>query len=156
MAAIDRMALGMIETRGLVAALEAADAMLKAAQVQLLGLERTDAALVTVQIMGETAAVQSAVDAGRAAAGAVGEVVSSHVIPRPDEAVAQMQEQHGVETSASGPSSKASPARNDLEDLTVRELRALARTLDALPIQGREIARANKEQLIDVLRRRSS
>lgn len=156
MAAIDRMALGMIETRGLVAALEAADAMLKAARVQLLGLERTDAALITVQIMGETAAVQSAVDAGRAAAGVVGEVVSSHVIPRPDDSVAAMQERQGGEPSRSSTPSKSTKSGNDLERMTVRELRALARTLEFLPIQGREIARANKEQLIAALRSSSS
>jgi microcompartment protein CcmL/EutN len=76
-------ALGMVETRGLVASIEAADAMVKAANVQLLGKEKITAGLVTILIVGETAAVKSAVDAGAAAAQRVGELVSVHVIPRP-------------------------------------------------------------------------
>ncbi len=78
-------ALGLVETRGLVAALEAADAMLKAANVVCIGKEVTDAALVTIKITGEVAAVRSAVEAGKAAAAKVGEVVSTHIIARPDE-----------------------------------------------------------------------
>jgi len=77
-------ALGLIETRGLVAALEAADAMLKAANVICVGKEVTDAALVTIKIVGEVGAVKAAIDAGSAAARRVGEVVSTHIIPRPD------------------------------------------------------------------------
>lgn len=76
-------ALGLIETRGLVGAIEAADAMLKAANVKLIGKEKSTAALVTIKVIGEVAAVQSAVDAGAAAAQRVGELVSTHVIPRP-------------------------------------------------------------------------
>lgn len=78
-------ALGLVETRGLVAALEAADAMMKAANVVCIGKEVTDAALVTIKITGEVAAVRSAVEAGRAAAAKVGEVVSTHIIARPDD-----------------------------------------------------------------------
>lgn len=76
-------ALGLIETRGLVAALEAADAMAKAAQVVLIGKEVTDAAMVTIKIVGEVGAVKAALDAGAAAAAKVGELVSTHIIPRP-------------------------------------------------------------------------
>ena len=83
-------ALGMVETRGLVASIEAADAMVKAAKVQLIGKERADAGLMTILIVGETAAVKSAVDAGAAAAKRVGEVVSIHIIPRPDDQVDDM------------------------------------------------------------------
>lgn len=78
-------ALGLVETRGLVAAIEAADAMMKAANVVFLGKEVTDAALVTIKITGEVAAVRSAVEAAQVAAAKVGEIVSTHVIPRPDE-----------------------------------------------------------------------
>jgi ethanolamine utilization protein EutM len=78
-------ALGLVETRGLVAAIEAADAMVKAANVILIGKEKTDPALITVKIVGETAAVKSAVDAGASAAKRVGELVSIHIIPQPDE-----------------------------------------------------------------------
>jgi ethanolamine utilization protein EutM len=77
------IALGLIETRGLVGAVEAADAMVKAAKVTLLGKEKSGAALVTVMVRGEVGAVKAAVDAGSAAAKRVGEVVSTHVIPRP-------------------------------------------------------------------------
>lgn len=76
-------ALGLVETRGLVAALEAADAMMKAASVVCIGKEVTDAALVTIKITGEVAAVRAAVEAGKAAAAKVGEVVCTHIIPRP-------------------------------------------------------------------------
>jgi len=80
-------ALGMVETRGLIASIEAADAMVKAAKVTLLGKEKITAGLVTVLIVGETAAVKSAVDAGAAAAQRVGELVSTHIIPRPDDQI---------------------------------------------------------------------
>ena len=76
-------ALGMIETRGLVGAIEAADAMVKAANVHLIGYEKIGAAYVTVMVRGDVGAVKAAVDAGAAAAKRVGEVVSVHVIPRP-------------------------------------------------------------------------
>ncbi|MBC7332628.1 MAG: propanediol utilization microcompartment protein PduA [Synergistetes bacterium] len=76
-------ALGMIETRGLVAAIEAADAMVKAANVRLIGYEKIGSAYVTVMVRGDVGAVKAAVDAGLAAAKRVGEVVSVHVIPRP-------------------------------------------------------------------------
>ena len=76
-------ALGLIETRGLVGAIEASDAGLKSADVRLLGTERADAGLVTVKCVGEVAAVKAAVDAGSAAAERVGHLISSHVIPRP-------------------------------------------------------------------------
>jgi microcompartment protein CcmL/EutN len=80
-------ALGMVETRGLIASIEAADAMVKAAKVQLLGKEKVQAGLITILIAGETAAVKSAVDAGAAAAQRVGELVSTHIIPRPDDQI---------------------------------------------------------------------
>lgn len=76
-------ALGMVETRGLVGAIEAADAMSKAANVRLVGYEKIGSGLVTVMVRGDVGAVKAAVDAGAAAAGHVGEVVSIHVIPRP-------------------------------------------------------------------------
>ncbi|CNE52285.1 MULTISPECIES: propanediol utilization microcompartment protein PduJ [Yersinia] len=76
-------ALGLIETKGLVAAIEAADAMVKSANVQLVGYEKIGSGLVTVMVRGDVGAVKAAVDAGSAAASAVGELTSSHVIPRP-------------------------------------------------------------------------
>lgn len=76
-------ALGLIETRGLVAAVEAADAMVKAANVEVVATERVGGGLVTVIVRGDVGAVKAATDAGAASAGRVGEVVSVHVIPRP-------------------------------------------------------------------------
>ncbi|MDD3158794.1 MULTISPECIES: propanediol utilization microcompartment protein PduA [Sporomusaceae] len=76
-------ALGMVETKGLVGAIEAADAMVKAANVHLVGYEKIGSGLVTVMVRGDVGAVKAATDAGSAAAGKVGQVVSVHVIPRP-------------------------------------------------------------------------
>lgn len=83
MAGISGEALGLIETRGLVAAIEAADAMVKAANVELIGSERVGSGLVTVMVRGDVGAVKAATDAGAQAAKRIGEVVSVHVIPRP-------------------------------------------------------------------------
>jgi ethanolamine utilization protein EutM len=77
------IALGLIETKGLIGAVEAADAMCKAAKVTLLGREQSGGGLVTVMVRGEVGAVKAATDAGAAAAKRVGELVSVHVIPRP-------------------------------------------------------------------------
>ncbi|MBL8851433.1 MAG: BMC domain-containing protein [Planctomycetaceae bacterium] len=78
-------ALGMIETKGLITLIEAADSALKAANVQMIGWEKIGSGLVTVFLVGDVAAVKAAVDAGASAAGKVGEVVSVQVIPRPHE-----------------------------------------------------------------------
>src|SRR4051794_13634521 len=80
-------ALGMVETKGLTALVEASDAMLKAANVQLVGWDKIGSGLVTAFIVGDVAAVKAAVDAGAAAAGRIGEVVGVQVIPRPHEDV---------------------------------------------------------------------
>ena len=76
-------ALGMIETKGLVGAIEAADAMTKSANVTLMGYEKIGSGLVTVMVRGDVGAVKAATDAGAAAAERVGELISVHVIPRP-------------------------------------------------------------------------
>ena len=80
-------ALGMVETRGLVASIEAADAMVKAANVTMIGKEHVGGGLVTVMVRGDVGAVKAATDAGAAAAERVGELISVHVIPRPHEEV---------------------------------------------------------------------
>ena len=80
---MDTNALGMIETKGLVAAIEAADAMVKSANVQLIGKEQVGGGLVTVMVRGDVGAVKAATDAGTAAAEKVGELISVHVIARP-------------------------------------------------------------------------
>ena len=82
-----KLALGMIETKGLVGSIEAADAMVKAANVKLIGKVHVGGGLVTVMVRGDVGAVKSAVDAGATAAQKVGELVSVHVIPRPHDDV---------------------------------------------------------------------
>jgi ethanolamine utilization protein EutM len=84
---VPQSALGLIETKGLVGAIEAADAMVKAANVVLLGREQIGGGLVTVMVRGDVGAVKAATDAGAVAANKVGEVVSVHVIPRPHDEV---------------------------------------------------------------------
>ena len=86
-------ALGMIETRGLVAMIEAADAMVKAANVTIIGREQIGAGLVSVLVQGDVGAVKAATEAGAEAAGNVGQVISVHVIPRPH---AEVVKQFGV------------------------------------------------------------
>jgi len=186
-------ALGLIETRGLIGAIEAADAAVKAADVELIGRERADAGLMTIKLKGDVAAVRAAVDAGAAAAQRVGELVSVHVIPRPDDEVeiliyppqsqtkerpadapaprgrkpapprapsrgvateetpsepASIEEQPAVVLPASG---DAQAYRADLEQLTVHELRRYARGLTGLPIAGRQISRATRDELIEII-----
>jgi len=193
-------ALGLIETRGLVGAIEAADAAVKAADVTLIGRERAEAGLITIKLRGDVAAVRAAVDAGAAAAQRVGELVSVHVIPRPDDDTEiliypprlqtkeeiQPWEQMAVEEREQKPSRvipKVIPAeepsekpvipavetpvipaelhppfepsgedeetyRTQLEKMTVHELRRYARGVAGLQIHGRQISKANRDQLI--------
>jgi len=79
----EKNALGMIETRGFIAMIEASDAMVKAAKVELVGFEKIGGGYVTAIVRGDVAAVRAAVDAGTRAAGKVGEIISTHIIPRP-------------------------------------------------------------------------
>ena len=99
-------ALGMIETKGLVASIEAADAMVKAANVTLIGKEHVGGGLVTVMVRGDVGAVKASVDAGAAAAERVGELVSIHVIPRPHDEV------EGILPGVSGSGQGTAPAAN--------------------------------------------
>lgn len=103
----NREAIGLIETKGLVAAIEAADAGVKAAQVRLQGYERVGAGLVMITFQGEVAAVKAAVDAGAAAARKVGELISIHVIPRPIEGILPLTS--GKKAVVRAPSRKKSP-----------------------------------------------
>lgn len=147
----DGLALGLVETKGLVAGIEACDAMLKAANVRLVGVEQTVPALITVKVVGETAAVRSAVEAGAAAAERIGAVVSKHVIPRPADETAALF------LDAPMPRPRATvvpgPAPSALEEMTVRELRDLARDRAGFPLSGREISRATKDELVALLAR---
>ncbi|WP_412062217.1 BMC domain-containing protein [Rubrivirga sp. IMCC45206] len=144
-------ALGLLETHGLVAAIEAADAMVKAAGVRLVRQERTNPALITHLVVGDVAAVRSALDAGRAAGERVGTVVSAHLIPRPAPGVWTMLV--GAEPGALPSVRKpAASAGDDLGDRTVKELRQLARDRDDDRLSGRDISRASKDELLAFLR----
>jgi len=195
-------ALGMIETRGLVAAIEAADIGVKAANVELMGYEIVHGGLVMIAFLGEVAAVKASVDAGSAAAEKIGTLISQHVIPRPevnlrmvfkgkraksendppepdpggDGPAGKDQEKEivfcpgtkqeglsGQDQKDPGPESfekgeEAAEGKIDedaaqLEAMTVGALRRLARKTPGISIVGREISRANKEQLIrEILR----
>ncbi len=222
-----QLALGLIETKGLIGAIEAADAMVKAANVKLVSKEKITAALVTVKIIGEVAAVKFAVDAGAAAAQRVGQLVSAHVIPRPDdqleeiiyfpslkvaakeadtpkkvktpgaktvaEVVREKEESENEDLFADESEEESEPARKEpkpveqskkqetdsrldilrmeaakemssiskakvslpgeipsaeaLDELNVHELRHLARSFENFPIKGRQISRANRDEL---------
>jgi ethanolamine utilization protein EutM len=96
MSSVGGQALGLIETMGLVAATEAADAMVKSARVRLVSKQQVGGGLISILVSGDTSAVQAAVDAGAAAAGRVGRVVSAHVIPRLHEDVEDILERPPV------------------------------------------------------------
>ena len=145
-------ALGLIETRGLVGAIEAADAGLKAAQVRLLGTERADAGLVTVKFLGDTAAVKAAVDAGAAAAERVGQLVSVHVIPRPHEELTVVVADDEESSGSPGPMAGGRLDLRELQQAKVVDLRAVARRIPNFPIKGRDIARAGREELLAAFR----
>lgn len=104
-------ALGMVETKGFVGAVEAADAMVKAANVELIGKEYIGAGYVTIFVRGDVGAVKAATDAGAAAARRVGELISVHVIPRPHSEVEEVLPGRGVE---SGKSIRAAGSRGQL------------------------------------------
>ena len=165
-------ALGMIETRGLVGSIEAADVMLKTANVRLLGKEVVRDGLVTIEIFGEVAAVKASVEAGGLAAGRVGERVSQHVIPRPmdDIDIILAGQPESATTPDPVPTPPAAPVRSapvrrtvapapapdtqeDLDTMTVHQLRAIARDIPGLGIQGRQISKANKQLLILEIRK---
>ena len=133
-------ALGLIETRGLVGAIEAADAGIKAAPVQLLGKEQTDPALITILFAGDVASVKAAVDAGAAAAERVGQLVSVHVIPRPYPGLEVMSDS---EENGGG-----APPGTPLAEMKVVDLRHMARQLENFPLKGRELSIANREELL--------
>jgi len=120
-----QQALGLVETKGLVAAIEAADAMLKASNVQLVGKERALAGLITIVVVGDVAAVKASVDAGAAAAQRVGELVSVHVIPRPDDQIGTIlpigERKKTLTTEKIVKSKPSKPAENIIKEEEVKE-----------------------------------
>jgi microcompartment protein CcmL/EutN len=140
-------ALGLIETLGFVGVVEAADAAVKAAPVDLAAVEQTTGGLVTIRLSGEVGAVQAAVDAGAAAARRIGQLLSQHVIPNPHDDLVRLFRLNAAPSScADGP--LAPPHADDLERMSVVELRRVARGLPGLGIKGRQISKANREELL--------
>ena len=106
-----QQALGMIESHGLVGAIEAADAMVKAARVTFLGRQKVKGGLVAVMVSGDVGAVKAAVDAGSAACERVGKLVSAHVIPRPHDEIDLMIPSESVTDKGGQPQKKATPKK---------------------------------------------
>jgi len=168
---ISNKALGLIETVGLVGAIEACDAAAKAADVVISAAEVVDPAHVTLKIFGELGAVQAAVESGARAAEKVGQLLVAHVIPNPDDeldiimggeyigrwpttplgddstcrpGIKRFQGDGSVEGAATAPS--------DIDRMSVTQLRQYARTIPDLAIKGREISRADKQTLVREIR----
>ncbi len=140
-------ALGLIETLGFVGVTEAADAATKAAAVELSAVEQIDGGIISIRVLGDVGAVQAAVEAGVQAAQQVGTLVAHHVIPNPHEDLVDV---FGLmeKTDEIDETNEA-----DLESLPVHRLRQIARETPGIAIQGREISRANRAQLLSELRR---
>lgn len=140
-------ALGLIETLGFVGVTEAADAATKAAAVELSAVEQIDGGIISIRVLGDVGAVQAAVEAGVQAAQQVGTLVAHHVIPNPHEDLVDvfgLMENTGETNEID---------ETDLESLPVHRLRQIARETPGIAIQGREISRANRAQLLSELRR---
>jgi microcompartment protein CcmL/EutN len=147
-------ALGLIETRGLIGAIEAGDAGTKAAPVELGQAEYAKGALVTVCFHGDVAAVKAAVDAGAAAADRVGQLVSVHVIARPHEDLDLFAgdggDPVGVEPMLSEQKAAADP--DMLLSMKVVDLRRAARKVVDFPLRGRILAKASRDEILDGFR----
>lgn len=158
-ASLAGMALGLIETQGYVGLIAATDAAVKAANVDVQSVERATGGLVLITLVGDVASVQVAVQTGAEAAAAVGRLVSSHVIPRPDAGVWRMLSLQGDSTKETRARAEGAPRRaprerdaDELEALPVRELRRRARSVKGIPLSGREISRVSKAELIAAIR----
>ncbi len=175
---MERQALGLIETVGLVGAVEATDAAAKASSIVVIRTEVTEASLVTIYIEGDLAAVQAAVAAGVSACERFAKVLAHTVIARPHDEIGPIIDRPNQKWKGKTASSrKSSPTRNptplarmapagpspttatrtsfgsqDYESMTVSALRSIARRRGDLPVSGREIANADKETLVRLLR----
>ncbi|MGB1716987.1 MAG: BMC domain-containing protein [Candidatus Latescibacterota bacterium] len=154
-------AIGLIETRGLVGAIEAADAAAKAGLVDLLAFEQVGGGLVSVRFSGDVAAVQVAVEAGVQAAQRIGEVICHNVMPAPHadllSTLSPPSQQSKAEPGSRAPAPSPSPSTEleleRLEDVPVTRLRQLVRQLPDAQLKGRQVSRANKGELIAELKR---
>ena len=145
-------ALGMIETKGLVASIEAADSMVKAANVRLIGKVQIGAGLVTVMVRGDVGAVKAAVDAGETAAKRVGEVVSIHVIARPNNDIENLLPSLSVNLPEDKIDTELDQIMKEFEKKSVIELRSITRQLKDTTLSGRQISKANKQKLLDEIK----
>lgn len=150
-------AIGFIETRGLVGAVEAADAAAKSSSVDLLAFEQIGGGLVSVRFRGDVAAVQVAVQAGVEAAKRLGEVISHNVIPAPHaDLLATLVKgpaaPRAVQPAPAAPA-ETPPHPEQLDDVPVARLRQLVRQLPDAQLKGRQVSRANKKALIAELER---
>lgn len=171
---MERQALGLIETVGLVGAIEATDAAAKASSIVVIRTEVTEASLVTIYIEGDLAAVQAAVDAGVSACQRFSRVLAHTVIARPHDEISPLIERPNQKwkgkTSSSpkstlrteapvrpnaGATPRTSFGSQDFDSMTVSALRSIARRRGDLPMSGREIANADKETLVKLLRSQS-
>ena len=154
-------AIGLIETRGLVGAIEAADAAAKAGLVDLLAFEQVGGGLVSVRFSGDVAAVQVAVEAGVQAAQRIGEVICHNVMPAPHadllSTLSPPSQPSKAEPGSCAPAPSSSPSTEleleRLEDVPVTRLRQLVRQLPDSQLKGRQVSRANKGELIAELKR---
>jgi ethanolamine utilization protein EutM len=147
-----RNALGMIETRGLVAMTEAADAMIKASTVMLLAKEYVGGGNATVFCRGEVGAVKAALDAGALAAKRVGDLLTVHMIAKPDPQIESLLPT--FDWVWIPPWRKTMTLQNfDPDQLTVVELRKLARDLPRMELSGRDISKADKETIVAAIQK---
>ena len=152
-------AIGLIETRGLVGAVEAADAAAKAGLVELLAFEQIGGGLVSVRFSGDVAAVQVAVKAGVEAAQRIGEVLCHNIMPAPHadllSTLSPSRQKSKTEPRSRAPSPTffSESANENLEDVPVTRLRQLVRQQPDAQLKGRQVSRANKKELIAELRR---
>ncbi|MEM7167335.1 MAG: BMC domain-containing protein [Planctomycetota bacterium] len=145
-----RGAIGIIETIGQVGSIEAADAMAKCADVELLGREDIGGGYHAVCVRGDVGSVRASIEAGVRAAERVGRIVGALLIPRPHDDLGMILDGSGLDNFGSGPVVAVKP--EELSEMNVHQLRATARSLPNFPLKGREISRANREQLLAALR----
>ena len=139
-------ALGMVETRGLVAAIEAADAMAKAANVTLIGSEKIGSGLVSIMVRGDVGAVKAAVEAGGAAASRLGEVVATHVIPRPHDDIARILPPKGPATGKPAEKGEQVPVKSALGMIETCGFTANIEAADAM-LKAAEVSLVGQEQI---------
>jgi ethanolamine utilization protein EutM len=147
---MNRSAIGLIETRGLVGAIAAADAAAKAAAVVLLAIDEVGGGLTAVRLAGDVASVQTGVASGAAAAARIGEVISQVVIPSPHEELAPLLFEERTAVASADPEGYS---LDQLRELPVAQLRQMVRQTPGVELKGRAVSRANKDVLIAELAR---